>query len=285
MFPVIGDLRVDKIGSPEVLNVLKPIWNDKRETATKIAQRMAAILDRAKADGFRSGDCPVKFAKQFGLEKERAKVKHHAALPFDVMPSFMQALRADGASDGTKLALEFLILTAARDKEARFAPWGEINLAKKEWTIPSVRMKADEPHTVPLSPRCIEILELAKGLSPCSPNDLIFPGISKSGALSENTLANLASKIATAIGQGHCTAHGMRSTFMDWASERTHFHRDVREKCLAHKIKDEVEAAYRRGDMLEKRRALMDQWAAFATSEPAGDNVVQMVPSAKMATG
>jgi integrase len=266
-FPVIGDTPVDRIDQRDVLKVLGPIWTDKPETARRVRQRLGVVFDWAKAHGHRSGDSPMT-GIELGLPKQKDAVEHMAALGFDKLAAFITALRSSGADDVTKLCLEYTILTAARPGEARLARWDEFDMAGKVRTIPKDRMKASAEHVVPMSPRVIEIIEQAAALRR-NGNELVFP--SRTGvALSDATLA----KLARSLGFGHLTAHGFRSTFRDWASECTTFPSEVVEKALAHSIKNKVEAAYRRGDLLAKRRELMNAWADFACGRASGANVV-----------
>lgn len=260
-FPIIGGLRVDQIAAPDVLRVLSPIWLAKAETARRVRQRMHAVFDWAKASGHRSGDNPVDGVAK-GLPKQPDRIRHHAALAYADMPSFINTLRADSIGEPVKLAFEFLILTATRTSETLNARWTEIDFKERVWTIPAERMKAGRAHRVPLAPRAVEILERAKALA--GDSNLVFPGRKHDAPMS-----NMVFLMALRRMELDVTGHGFRSAFRDWASERTNFSRDVCEMALAHTIKDKAEAAYRRGDLIDKRRALMNAWAAYAAAKSA----------------
>jgi integrase len=262
--PVIGNLRVDQISTPDVLRVLGPIWLTKPETARRVRQRIRTVLDWARAQGYRSGENPVSGVKD-GLPAQPTRNGHHAALPFDDLPQFITDLRASDAGETVRLAFEFLILTAMRTGEVIGAKWDEIDGAT--WTIPAERMKAERPHRVPLSDRCLEILARTKELA--GDSEFIFPG-----RADDKPISNMAFLMTLRRMGREITAHGFRSTFRDWAAEQTSFPHEVCEMALAHAIKDKTEAAYRRGDLFERRRELMKAWAAFAT--PGGGNVVQL---------
>ena len=267
-YPVFGDWRVDTIMQRDVLKVLAPIWTQKEETARRVRQRLGMVFDWAKSHGHRSGDSPLT-GIEHGLPKQKGDVEHMAALPFGKVAAFVEKLRASGADEVTKLCLEYMILTAARPGEARMARWDEIDLAEKVRVIPKDRMKADNEHVVPLVPRVVEIIEVAKALRR-NGNELVFAG-RQGKPLSDATLA----KLARSLGFGHLTAHGFRSTFKDWVAETTNFPTEVVEKALAHAISNKVEAAYRRGDLLTKRWQLMQAWAAHVCGV-AVENVVPM---------
>lgn len=260
-FPILGGQRVDHIGTPDVLKVLAPIWLTKPETARRVRQRIGVIIDWATAKGFRSGENPVDSVGQ-GLPKQPHTKSHHAALSYGEVPGFLQRLQSAELEDCTRWAFEFLILTAARTKEVVEAQWAEVDFETKTWTVPPERMKASRVHTVPLSDRCLEILRSAHKFSGTS--RYVFPG-KKAG----KPLSNMAFLMTLRRMEVKATAHGFRSSFRDWASERTNFSRDVCEMALAHAVRDKTEAAYRRGDLLEKRRSLMNAWAAFTTSSNA----------------
>jgi len=262
VFPVFGSRSIDSIESADVLTALSPIWTVKPETAKRVCQRMETVFAWAKAKGYRSGDNPVD-----GVRKVLPKVpevpedeKHHAALSYADLPAFLGTLREANTAASIRLAFEFLILTAARTSEVLRATRGEIN--GNVWTVPAERMKAKEKHSVPLSPRCLEILKAAKELS--AGGDYIFPGRSP-----QRPLSNMAFEMALRrMERRDITAHGFRSAFRDWAEEKTHFKRSVIEAALAHKIKDKVEAAYLRTKLFAQRVPLMDAWSAFATAKP-----------------
>jgi integrase len=248
-----------------VLKVLSPIWTEKPETARRVRQRIGLVLDWARAAGHRSGDNPVQLLGD-ALPKHKAKDEHHAALPYVQVPAFIARLRAGPAAPISKLAFEFVILTAARSKEVRGARWHEIDLEAATWTIPGDdgngrRMKAGREHVVPLAPRALQILVEARKSE--TANDLIFPDQSTGRMMSENRF--LVVRDGLGYSKDQCTPHGFRSSFRDWAAEETSFPSEVAEMALAHTIKSKVEAAYRRGQLLAKRRELMEAWAAYVT--------------------
>jgi integrase len=262
----IGKLPVSAIETGHVIKVLEPIWSTKPETASRLRGRIEAVLDAAKARGYREGENPARWKGNLAhLLPARAKVKkpeHHAALPFGEVGAFMVKLRKQ---DGTAArALEFAILTAARTGEVIGATWTEVNLRDKMWIVPPGRMKGGREHRVPLSPRALEIVGKAH-------NGFVFPGAGLDQPLSNMALLMLLRR----MGQGDVTVHGFRSAFRDWAAERTNFPSEVAEMALAHTVGDKVEAAYRRGDLFEKRRLLANDWAKFcATSDRKGGNNV-----------
>jgi integrase len=260
-FPYFGEHRIDQIDTPDVLKALSPIWLIKPETARRVRQRIGTVLDWAKASGFRTTTNPVETISK-ALPKQADQVDHHEAMTYGETAEFLVKLRASTAGEGAKLALEFLILTATRTSEVLGANWSEIDSDRRLWIIPAHRMKAGREHRVPLAPRCIELLVRAKELSGTS--SLVFPGRSATTPMSNMVFLMLLRRM-----QVHVTAHGFRSTFRDWARERTNFAREICEAALAHGVKDETEAAYLRGDLLEKRRTLMEAWAAFATRTSA----------------
>lgn len=256
VFPIFGKKPVGQVDTPDVLNALSPIWLTKPETARRVRQRIGTVLDWAKAAGHRDGDNPVHGVGK-GLPKQSDRATHHAALPYGEVADFIAKLRRDDSAETIRLAFEFLILTATRTSEVLLAKWDEIK--GDTWTVPAERMKAKREHRVPLSPRCLEILKRAKELSG---DGYIFPGRMKGEPLSNMAFLMTVRRMGI-----DTTAHGFRSSFRDWASERTNFPRDVCEMALAHTIKDKTEAAYRRGDLFDKRRDLMNSWAAYATAK------------------
>jgi integrase len=260
-FPVLGDYRVDQIDTPEILKVLSPIWLTKAETARRVRQRIGTALDWAKAAGHRSASNPIKEISK-ALPRQSDRKVHHAALPYSEVPAFVRRLRSGDAATLSSLAFEFLVLTAARTSEVLEARWSEIEVEQTAWTIPAARMKAGREHRVPLAPRCVDLLSQARALSAGS--DFVFPGRS-----SDRPMSNMVLLMAMRRLQPGYTVHGFRSAFRDWASERTNFAREICEAALAHVIKDKTEAAYRRGDLFEKRHQLMASWAAYATSSGA----------------
>lgn len=218
------------------------------------------MLDWAKASGFRNGDNPVSGVSK-GLPRQPDRKEHHKALAYQDVPKFIGMLRSSGTSETTCLAFEFLILTAARTGEVLGATWREIDLAHSMWTIPGTRMKTGREHRVPLSARCIEILQRAKELA--YGGDYAFPGQWVGKPLSNMALLMTLRRMNVPV-----TVHGFRSAFRDWAAEQTNFPREVCEMALSHAISDKTEAAYRRGDLFEKRLKLMSAWAEFSTPRP-----------------
>lgn len=267
--PVFGELPVDAIDLALVLKVLEPMWHTKTETASRLRGRIENILDWATVRGYREGDNPSRWRGHLDkLLPARSKVQtveHHAALPYDDIPAFMADLRSRRGVSAR--ALEFCVLTATRTSESIGASWSEIDLANKAWTIPAVRIKAGKDHRVPLVDRVVEILsDMAK----VREGEHVFPGGKLDKPLS--TMAFL--MLLRRMERPDLTAHGFRSTFRDWAAERTAYPREVAEMCLAHAIGDKVEAAYRRGDLFEKRRQLMEAWATHCEGWTGEDNVL-----------
>ncbi len=254
VFPVFGDRTVDTLESADVLKALSPIWTTKPETARRLKQRIKVVLDWAKASGHRSGDNPVDGITKV-LPRARQAAVHHAALPYADVPDFIKSLRIAEAGDATKLAFEFLILTAARTSEVLGARWEEIDEATKTWTIPATRIKAGREHRVPLSPRCVELLDQAKKIADGGP--YMFPGRSPKSPLSNMTFLMLLRRLE----RTDITAHGFRSSFRDWAAEKKTTPRMVVEAALAHVVKDKTEAAYFRSDLFDLRRKLMTDWS------------------------
>ena len=254
-YPILGSLPVAAIDTPLVLRVLKPIWDAKRETASRLRGRIENVLGWATVHHYRSGDNPARWN---GLLEHAlpavVKGDHHAALPYTQVASFMQALRKDTGI--VARALEFITLTAVRLGEATGATWDEIDLEAKTWTIPASRMKADQEHRVPLSDAAISVLKTVREIRQ---SDYVFAGFKPGRPIGGDALRELIKKLAGA----NVTVHGLRSTFRDWAAEQTNVQREVAEVALAHAIPDAVEAAYRRGDLFDKRRKLMGAWAAY----------------------
>ncbi len=261
-FPVIGALPVKAIDTQLVLNILEPIWTTRPETASRVRGRIEVILSWAKVRGYRDGENPAQWRGHLDhllpAKGKVRKVVHHAALPYSNIPAFLSCLRRQ--SSPSARALEFLILTASRTSESLGACWSEIDLARRVWTIAAERMKAGREHRVPLSPRACEILS---ELMQLRQSEFVFPGTKLGRPLSQMTVAMLLRR----IGYGHVTVHGFRSTFRDWAAECTSFPGEVSEMALAHVVSNAVEAAYRRGDMLDKRRKLMEAWGGFCGGE------------------
>ena len=268
-FPVFGDRRVDQITSADILEGLTPIWSQVPETASRVKQRLKTVFDWCKASGFRPGDNPTDGITKVLPKHRKGEREHFPALPYVQVPEFIGEVRQyEGIS--ARLAFEFLVLCAARTSEVLYARWSEIHIETKTWTIPAARMKAKLEHKVPLSPRCLEILEAAKEISDGA--GYVFPGPRHRRPFSNmalhTVLDGLERKFHDAQGR-EITPHGFRSSFRDWASERTHFSREVCEAALAHTRRDKTEAAYHRSDLFEKRRELMEAWAQFATAPAA----------------
>ena len=267
-YPHFGNLDVADIGTGHVMDALRPIWHVKTETASRVRGRIEAILDYATPLEWRSGPNPARWkghlAAMLPARAKVAAVEHHAALPWVEVAAFMAELRARDATAGQ--VLQFTILTAARSNEALGATWGEIDLASAVWTVPAARMKAAREHRVPLSPAALAVLRKAAETRIGQGGDVfVFPGAKANTSLSGMSRAMLLRR----MGRGDLTVHGFRSTFRDWCSENTAFDRDTAEAALAHTVRDKVEAAYRRGDQLAKRRRLMDAWGGFCAQPPA----------------
>lgn len=253
--PVMGKKSIAEVKTSDVLSVLSPIWLTIPETARRVAQRISATMDWAKAAGFYEGENPVPGAL-IGLPKQPTKVRHLAAMPYADTAEFITTLREAKATAGAKLALELVILTAIRTSEVLLASREEIDTDSKVWTIPAERMKSGEAHRVPLCSRAIEIIEEARQLP--GQGDFLFPGRTQGQPMSNMTMLKVLRRLNLPY-----TVHGFRSSFRDWAAEETSFPREVCEMALAHTLTDKVEAAYRRGDLFEKRRDLMEAWASF----------------------
>lgn len=259
-FPILGGMGVARIAAGDVLLVLEPVWRAKPETASRLRGRIEAVLDYATARGWRTGENPARWkghlANLLPNRSKVAAVKHHAALPWGECPAFMRALAVQTGTGA--LALRFTILTAARTSEATGATWGEIDLAAKVWTVPGDRMKAGREHRVPLSAPALAILhELhTPDVTPDAP---VFPGRDRRQGLSNMAMTGVLRRMKRA----DLTVHGFRSSFRDWCAETTGHPREVAEAALAHTLKDKVEAAYRRGDLLDRRAKLMADWAGF----------------------
>ena len=269
--PVIGSLPVQAVDTGLVLKVLEPIWTAKPETATRLRARIERVLDWATVRTYRTGDNPARWRghldKLLPALKKSKRVKHHPALPFDRMAEFMEALRTQEGIAAR--ALELLILTAARTNEVIGATWEEIDLNAALWTIPASRMKAHREHRVPLSPRAVKLLQ---GLEAKRQGDYVFPGQREGAPLSNMAMLALLKR----MDRTNLTVHGFRSTFRDWTSERTSYPREVCEMALAHAVGDKVEAAYRRGDLFEKRRRLMADWAKFCSTPKEAGKVLPL---------
>jgi len=276
VFPKLGKLAVADIDLGSLLAVLEPIWPTKTETASRVRGRIEAILDWATVRKLRSGDNPARWRGHLEhvlpARARLAKPKHHAALPYAEIPTFMAAVRKrDGIA---ARALEFVILTAARTGEVIGARWSEIDLDEQVWKVPADRMKASREHRVPLSDRAIEILQ---AIPREAKNPFVFIGPRRGG------LSNMAmAAVLKRMNREDITVHGFRSTFRDWAAERTNYQNHIVEMALAHVVGNKVEAAYRRGDLFNKRRRLMAEWTEFCANEPIQirDNVIALARAA-----
>lgn len=272
VYPVFGDLPVQSIDTDLVMRVIDPIWSDKTETASRLRGRIESVIDWAKARGQFEGENPARWRghlqELLPARSKTQKVKHHAALPYSEIGHFIRQL--DEQEGIAAHGLKFMILTAARTGEVIGAKWDEINLKDRMWIIPAVRMKAEKEHRVPMSDAAISTLKEMKAVAH---SDYVFPGGKAKRPLSNMAFLQLLKR----MGRANLTAHGFRSTFRDWAAERTQFPSEVAEMALAHTVSNKVEAAYRRGDMLEKRKKIMDAWADYCRTviEPDG-NVVSI---------
>jgi integrase len=260
VLPAIGERPISAVDTHDVLTIVEPLWQDKAETATRVLNRMSLILDWATARKLRIGDNPARWKGHLdAVLPKRSKVQkmiNHSALPYFRLPQFITALRRQ-SEIGAKAA-ELMILTATRTGEVRFAAWSEIDLDGRLWIIPAVRMKAGRDHRVPLSGLAIALLSRLR-----RDGNLVFSDMGQHAVL--RALQRVNSEI---------TAHGFRSTFRDWCAEQTSFPSEVAEMALAHAVGDKVEAAYRRGDLFQKRRELMDAWARFCAAPAPVDKVV-----------
>ncbi len=257
VFPMIGELSVQDIDTTLVVNVLKPIWITKTETATRIRSRLELIMGWATVRGYRSGENPARWRghldKLLPKPSKVSTVKHHKALKLHEIHRLILELRRQTCFSSK--ALEFLILTASRTSEVLNMKWNELSLDASLWTVPALRMKGGKDHTVPLSKSALEILNFMQTFK-C--DEYVFPGFREGRPLSNMAMLKLTKRLGYSI-----TVHGFRSTFRDWAAEHTNFSRETAEAALAHTIKDKVEAAYRRGDLILKRRVMMEEWSKF----------------------
>jgi integrase len=261
----IRSKAINEIDTEDVLKILRPIWTTKSETARRVRGRIERVLDAAKAKGLRTGDNPARWQghlKELLARRNKLSRGHHAAIPYDEAPTFMEKLR-DRKSVSAR-ALEFTILTAARSGETLGARLDEFDLEKALWIVPAARMKAGVEHRVPLTERAVEIVRDLM-TKETKPDSYVFPGAKMGEPLSSMAMLQLLRDLHKGI-----TVHGFRSTFRDWAGDATNFPRDLAEQALAHTIKDKAEAAYRRSDALEKRRKLMEAWTRYLAAPPAG---------------
>jgi integrase len=265
-FPIIGDLPVAEVTTNLVLDVLRPIWTTKPETASRVRSRVELVISYAKARDWFVGQNPAVWRGHLSAllpaPTKVRKVRHFAALAWPEIAEFMKTL-ADCPGVSAK-ALEFAILTAARSGEVRGARWSEIDVENGIWTVPAERMKAGREHRSPLSDRALALL---RGLPRVKGEELVFPGTRRNSPLSDMSL----SAVLKRMGRRDVTVHGFRSTFRDWAAEVSLHHPDIVETALAHVISNKVEAAYRRGDLLEKRRLLMQDWANWCSGRTDAD--------------
>ena len=259
-FPKMGDLLVSEIEGPLIRDVLAPIWLTKPETARRVRQRIGTVLDWSYAKGFRTTEAPMRSLSK-GLPRQPKKDNHFAALSYAAVPKFLEKL-AERESVG-RIALEALILTAARSGEIRGATWPELDLDAALWTIPASRMKMGRAHVVPLSPEAVAAFSRAERFKP-KVGDLVFPGADAKKPLSDMTLLKILRDMELAV-----TVHGFRSAFRDWVAEQTDYPGEIAEAALAHTVSNKVEAAYRRTDFIDKRRGLMNEWGAFCKKIPS----------------
>ena len=264
-FPTIGETGIADVDTPAVLAVIQPIWTTKTETASRLRGRIEAVLDWARVQGFRDGDNPARWRghldKTLPPRRRVQGVNHHAALPYTKVAALIRELQARPGTSAR--ALEFSILCASRSGEVRGALWDEFDLEAGLWTIPAVRMKANKEHRVPLAPQATQLLRDL----PRFDKELHVFGAPRGGPLSDMSLTAVLKR----LGHIDITQHGFRSTFRDWAGETTPYAREVIEHALAHQLKDKAEAAYQRGDLLQKRAALMNDWADFCAGKPTPD--------------
>ncbi|MBK9520351.1 MAG: integrase arm-type DNA-binding domain-containing protein [Rhodocyclaceae bacterium] len=288
--PMIGGIFVSELDQSHIVRVLEPIWLTKMETATRVRGRIEKVLDWAKVSGFRSGENPARWRGHLDVllasPEEVQKIDHHPALPFDQLGAFMEQLRQQEGMGAR--ALEFVILTAARSGDVRGAVWSEVDLKEATWTIPAERMKTKKEHRVALNKEAVALLKSMPDTS-----ELIFPNNSGE-MLSDMTLTAVIKRMNAVRDDTKLrrwidpkngrdvVPHGFRSTFRDWASESTNYPREVAEMALAHTIGDKVEAAYRRGDLFEKRRLMMRDWGVFSRKLKTAANVI---PLSRKVTG
>lgn len=291
-YPLMGDLPVERIDTGLVSDCLRPIWDSKTETATRVRQRIEAVLAYAKTMGYRQGDNPAAWKGHldnvFAAPNKVTKREKQPALPHKQIAEFLDELRTETESISS-YALEFTILTAARTSQTIMAEWSEFNLRERCWTVPAERMKADREHTIPLSERAITILQKLHGLD----SKYVFPGGKKNAPLSTAAMDQRLKGLNEAREKSNkalwidpkqsrpITVHGFRSTFRDWAAECTNLPAQVAEQALAHSLPDKVEAAYLRSDLYEKRKVLMDEWANYCRYQPSVRVITRRRPGFK----
>lgn len=267
-FPTLGKLPPGAIETEHVLRTLQPIWNTKPRTADEVRAQIERVLDAAKAHGLRDGENPARWRGHLenllskAARKEARQYQHFPALKWQDVPALMVRLAANDGRDS--LALRLLILTGARSHMIRFAEWSEFDLKAGVWSLSAERMKMRQAFDIPLAP---EVVELLQGIPRIEGSPYLFPGKGQSGVMFKNAFRTL----LHSLGLADITAHGFRSTFRDWANERTHYSRQVCELALAHDERNQTEGAYSRSDLFEKRRALMADWAQYATTPPAAN--------------
>jgi integrase len=262
-FPVFGDVPVDQVDVGLVMRAIEPVWQTKAETASRVRGRVESVVDWATARGYRTGENPARWRGHLeNLLPKKSKVQrvtHHPALPYAELPAFMTELRQlDGVA---ARALEFTILTVARTGEVIGAKRPEVDQANRLWIVPADRMKAGKEHRVPLADRAIEIVDAMAARK----GEFLFPGNPVGRPLGDKAMAKELGRLRPGV-----SVHGMRSSFSDWCAEQTNFPSEVREMALAHAVADKVEAAYRRGDLMQKRRALAEAWGRYCCTTPAG---------------
>ncbi len=267
-FPKIGRMPIDSVDQPEVMMCLAPIWTEKHETAKRLAQRIKTVLDVARSKGFRSGENPVTSIKDAqALPKVKAKVKHHKAMHWREVPAFYSDLKTRNAMAAK--ALMFTCLTGSRTGEVLGMKWGEVDLEARVWTCPAVRMKTGADHRVPLTDEMLSIIEPLQAMQ----SEYVFEGQKRHKPLSNMSMLMLLRRMQV---EG-ATVHGFRSTFRDWASEVANAPREVAEMSLAHQVGSDVERAYARSDLLDKRRLLMERWSHFVSG--ASGDVIKLAVS------
>jgi integrase len=262
VFPIIGGKPVSEVTQADVLQVLKPIWYEKPETAKRVLQRMTLVFKSAIFRGFRERANPCDGVAQ-ELGRRHQKVEHHRALPYTEVAGFIRKLRGTQARLATKLAFEWLILTATRSGETRRAVWSEIDERQARWAIPAERMKMSRPHIVPLPRRCLKILRELRTAYPSQPGDLLFPGQKRGSPISDMTMTKILRDQDLA---DRATVHGFRSAFKDWCAEIAKAPDEVSEAALAHMVAGKVRAAYLRTAFFEERVGLMKRWAVYCAS-------------------
>ena len=270
-FPKIGDKPIAEISTEDVLRILKKLWTEKPETASRLRNRIELVIDAGRAKGLSTAANPAAWRGHLDKllpKRTKASKGHHAAMDYRELPAFYKRLTEDRDSLSS-VALQITILTACRTSEVLLADWSEFDLDNRLWTIPGERMKAGKPHRVPLTDEVLKLLQGIKG------EGYVFPGARQGRPLSNMAMT----MVLRRLGHPELTVHGFRSTFRDWCAEETHYPNIVAEQALAHTVGNAVEAAYRRGDLLDKRRALMADWATYCTTKPAA-NVIPLRNSA-----